>query len=134
MKSPPPTVEVPTLIWPPAATSKVIAATEYRPGYLLGEVVGELVPNLPRQSWSLYLCRNDLDDREHSVVQVHFQHVGNWTRGIKHVDSLPNVRFVSMAVSGRWRIMVRAIDFIPKGECLSVKWDQLVPPDSVLAY
>ncbi|KAF4949797.1 hypothetical protein FSARC_13400 [Fusarium sarcochroum] len=100
----------------------VQATVGYSVGELIGELVGELVPlGQYDDGWSAGLIRDDLSNGSQEVCSVYCSYVGNWCRKVNH-SCEPNVSFLSMTVSGKWRIMLQVDKAIEAGDSISVSY------------
>ncbi|RSM20395.1 hypothetical protein CDV31_000619 [Fusarium ambrosium] len=103
----------------------VVATIDYQPNDLMGELTGELAPpDTHQDGWAADLERNDLEDGDgdwQKVCQVHTRWFGNWARKANH-SCEHNVVFESMAISGRWRVMLRVVKPIAAGEVVWVSY------------
>ena len=93
----------------------------YQKGDIIGQLTGELAPlGTYNDGWTLELARGDLLN-EPSVCQIHCANTGNCFRLLNHHCS-SNARFHEMAVSGRYRMMVKAVRDIRDGEEITVRY------------
>ncbi|KAF7559368.1 hypothetical protein G7046_g4787 [Stylonectria norvegica] len=100
------------------------ARLRYAAGDLLRELVGELAPlNTIDDGWAAELARDDLTDdgAMASWCLVHTLYCGNWARKANH-SCEPNVELSSMKISGRWRVMLQAMQTVEPGEWITVSY------------
>ncbi|KPM44524.1 hypothetical protein AK830_g2003 [Neonectria ditissima] len=99
----------------------VQATVRYEVGEYLGEFLGELVPlNSVNNGWSAYMSRDDInsDAELRPVCQVDCKHIGNWGRKVNH-SCEANTEFVTIPVSGKWRILIKAVKVIEAGDVVT---------------
>lgn len=102
----------------------VQAVLQYQPGDLLGEFIGELAPlDHYDDGYAAELYRYDLSKtgKRAATCTVHPRYYGNWSQKLNHACE-PNACLESMRVSGRWRVMVRALAVINPGTWVSVDY------------
>lgn len=98
----------------------IVATVSYAVGDLIGELIGEITP-LPDKSdkgngWGITLGRGDLGhDEMRDVCEIQCINFGNWVRLVNH-SCEPNVQFVEMPISGRWRIILEVLKPIVVGQ------------------
>lgn len=86
------------------------AGTDYEAGEFLGELVGEIAPiGYYTDGWAADLSRDDLSPDGKNIVwcQIYPRYIGNWVRKVNH-SCESNCKFVSIEISGRWRVMLQA--------------------------
>ncbi|KAH6981590.1 hypothetical protein BKA56DRAFT_631956 [Ilyonectria sp. MPI-CAGE-AT-0026] len=102
----------------------VQASQRYEAGDLMGEFVGELAPlDHYDDGYAAELHRYDLvsSGRGVAACTIHPRHYGNWSRKVNHACE-PNACLESMKVSGRWRIMIKAVKDIKPGSWVEIDY------------
>ncbi|QKD60052.2 uncharacterized protein FOBCDRAFT_190216 [Fusarium oxysporum Fo47] len=100
------------------------ARTDYETGELLGELVGEIAPiGYYTDGWAADLSRDDLSPDGKNVIwcQIYPRYIGNWVRKVNH-SCESNCKFVSINISGRWRVMLQATREIKHGSWILVDY------------
>ncbi|KAH7185196.1 uncharacterized protein B0J16DRAFT_125195 [Fusarium flagelliforme] len=102
----------------------VEATVPYSVNQFIGELVGELVPlGGHNDGWGAELCRDDLGDGFQAICLVYCRDAGNWGRKVNHSCD-PNTEFLSLPISGKWRIIFNAIKPIQAGDAITVSYGE----------
>ncbi|KAI4673295.1 uncharacterized protein J4E88_008908 [Alternaria novae-zelandiae] len=88
----------------------VEAAATLPEGILIGEVIGQLVPLTTETDDGMLVLHSDTE----ALCKIKRSEQGNWTRFVKQEET-GNVRFESLLVNGRWRILLRTLEVVHAG-------------------
>lgn len=99
------------------------ARVPYEVGDFIGELVGELTPvGTYKDGWAAELARDDYIEDGHFVAcNIYPRHAGNWTRKINHSCNA-NTEFMTLPISGHWRIVLRVTRIIKAGHQITVDY------------
>jgi hypothetical protein len=85
--------------------------TAYQKDQILGEFLGELVPlDTYHDGWPIEFIRPDLGGEP--IAQIYPREKGNWARKV-NASCAPSAKFPVMMISGWWRQMIVAMEYIP---------------------
>ena len=90
----------------------------YRKGQFIDQLLGEFAPlETHHDGWATEFCRPDLDNEP--VALIYSRDQGNYIRKVNHSCN-PSAKFCEEKISGRWRLVLIAIEDIPHNSEITI--------------